>query len=123
MVKLDLQVPMLVNIGMKFFSCSGQELIYNVVATSQKEIIKKRKRLQQLEAQLMPTGKSKEEMLLDGRKLSAENTLALFRTRIINTFLAIEQQKLDISHLAGFFLLTCLCTFACHVFLIVLLII
>ena len=50
---------------------------------------------------LCSDGYKKDQALSDGKSLLTQHTLELLKTRILHTYLNIQQQKLEISRLAG----------------------
>ena len=57
----------------------------------------------QLEAKLCSGTYCKDQALVDGREFLTQHTLELLQTRILHTYLNIQQQKLEVSRLAGEF--------------------
>ena len=49
----------------------------------------------------MASGYKAEDLLRDGKKLSAESTLKILRTRMVHIYLNMQHLQLEIARLAG----------------------
>eukprot|EP00795_Rhopilema_esculentum_P016199 gene16199-7570_t len=79
---------------------SGQEELYTIVAARQVDTARLVRKMENLEKKLLAGGYDKETALRDGKGHLAERTLELLRTRIVHTYLNIQQQKHDISRVS-----------------------
>ena len=75
--------------------------MYQLIVSSNKDTTAKKRRLEQLETQLASKGYNKDNILNDGKQLSANNALAILQTRIVHIYLNVQQLQLEISRLAG----------------------
>eukprot|EP00795_Rhopilema_esculentum_P006503 gene6503-11960_t len=79
---------------------TGHDDMYQLIVSSNKDTTAKRRRLEQLETQLASKGYNKDNILNDGKQLSANNALAILQTRIVHIYLNVQQLQLEISRLA-----------------------
>lgn len=69
--------------------------------TTKEACLRKRRRMEQLEAKLVTGEYRKVDALRDGKEFLTQHTLELLRTRLLHTYLNIQQQKMEVSRLAG----------------------
>eukprot|EP00112_Aurelia_sp_Birch-Aquarium-sp1_P005752 Seg1652.5 transcript_id=Seg1652.5/GoldUCD/mRNA.D3Y31 product="hypothetical protein" protein_id=Seg1652.5/GoldUCD/D3Y31 len=79
---------------------TGQEEVYEVLNTTKEACLRKRRRMEQLEAKLVTGEYRKVDALRDGKEFLTQHTLELLRTRLLHTYLNIQQQKMEVSRLA-----------------------
>lgn len=79
----------------------GQEELYEVFNATKENFSRKRKRMEQLEGKLITREYKKDDVLRDGKEFLTNHTLELLRTRLLHTYLNLQQQKLEVSRLAG----------------------
>ena len=66
---------------------------------------RKKKKKESLEMKLLDEGYDRDTVLREGKEILANRTIRLLQTRMVHIYLNIKQQQLDISRLAGVFLL------------------
>ena len=79
----------------------GQEELFDVFNAAKENVSRKRKRLELLEGKLITREYKKDDVLRDGKEFLTMHTLELLRTRLLHTYLNLQQQKLEVSRLAG----------------------
>jgi len=79
---------------------TGQEEIFQIAIRNRKDLERKRRKLSVLESELVASGYKTEDLLRDGKKLSAESTLKILRTRMVHIYLNMQHLQLEIARLA-----------------------
>ena len=80
---------------------AGQEEIFQIAIHNRKDLERKRRKLAVLESELVASGYKTEDLLRDGKKLSAESTLKILRTRMVHIYLNMQHLQLEIARLEG----------------------